>query len=118
MDGFTVSNANRFLESGRMLGDQKSIDVRSSQNGSSSIASGSAAGTQKSFADTLSEAINNVNELQKTSDKAMQNLATGRTDNVAEVMITAEKADIALKLMVQVRNKIIDAYQDIMKMQV
>jgi flagellar hook-basal body complex protein FliE len=75
-------------------------------------------GTQKSFADTLQDAIGSVNELQKTSDKAMQNLATGRTDNVADVMIAAEKADIGLRLMVQVRNKIIDAYQEVMKMQV
>lgn len=117
MDGFTVSNANRFLETGRLLGDQKS-QSSSSYSGTNSINTGSVTGTQKSFADTLNEAISNVNELQKSSDKAMQNLATGRTDNVAEVMITAEKADIALKLMVQVRNKIIDAYQDIMKMQV
>ncbi|AFY02997.1 hypothetical protein Bdt_3322 [Bdellovibrio bacteriovorus str. Tiberius] len=59
-----------------------------------------------------------MNEMQKASDKAMQNLATGKTDNVADVMIAAEKADIALKVMVQVRNKIIDAYQEVMKMQV
>jgi flagellar hook-basal body complex protein FliE len=115
MEGFTVSNANRFLETGKLIGDQKSI---SGSGSSSRTETGSATGTQKSFADTLNEAINNVNELQKASDKGMQNLATGRTDNVAEVMIAAEKADIALKLMVQVRNKIIDAYQDIMKMQV
>ena len=118
MDGFTVSNANRFLETGRLPGDQKSISINSSQYGTNKISGGSVSETQKSFADTLNEAIQNVNELQKTSDKAMQNLATGRTDNVAEVMISAEKADIALKLMVQVRNKIIDAYQEIMKMQV
>lgn len=71
-----------------------------------------------SFADTLKGAIGTVDQLQKESDKAIQNLATGRTDNVADVMIATEKADIALKLMVQVRNKIIDAYQEIMKMQV
>ncbi len=109
MEGFTVSNANRFLETGRLPGDSKSISVGSS---------GSVGSAGKSFSDTLNDAIQNVNELQKSSDKAIQNLATGRTDNVAEVMITSEKADIALKLMVQVRNKIIDAYQDIMKMQV
>ncbi len=117
MDGFTVSNANRFLETGRLPGDQKSISVGSSQDFRSDSVGGTSS-TQKSFADTLNEAISNVNQLQKSSDKAMQDLATGRTDNVAEVMITAEKADIALKLMVQVRNKIIDAYQEIMKMQV
>ncbi|MNT43876.1 Flagellar hook-basal body complex protein FliE [compost metagenome] len=79
---------------------------------------GSSAETGKSFADTLKDAVGNVNELQKTSDKQMQALATGKTDNVADVMIAAEKADIALKVMVQVRNKIIDAYQEVMKMQV
>jgi len=114
MDGFTVSNANRFLETGRMPGDQKSISI----NSSGTSQTGSASDTQKSFAATLNEAINSVNDLQTTSNKAMQNLATGRTDNVAEVMISAERADLALKLMMQVRNKIIDAYQEIMKMQV
>jgi flagellar hook-basal body complex protein FliE len=116
MDGFTVSNANRFLETGRLPGDQKTISTSSSS--SRPLESGSAVDTQKSFAATLNEAIGSVNELQQTSDKAMQNLATGRTDNVADVMIAAEKADIAIKLMVQVRNKIIDAYQEVMKMQV
>lgn len=117
MDGFTVSNANRFLETGRLPGDSKSISVGSSRS-EGGIGSTANSETQMSFADTLNEAIQNVNEMQKSSDKAIQNLATGRTDNVAEVMIASEKADIALKLMVQVRNKIIDAYQDIMKMQV
>lgn len=114
MDGMTVSRANRFLESGHLDGQSMKIGGELSQNGTTTggIPSG------KSFADTLTEAIGNVNEMQKTSDKAAQDLATGRTDNVADVMIASEKADIALKLMMQVRNKIIDAYQDIMKMQV
>ncbi|PIS10962.1 MAG: flagellar hook-basal body complex protein FliE [Bdellovibrio sp. CG10_big_fil_rev_8_21_14_0_10_47_8] len=121
MDGFTVSNANRFLETGRLPGDQQSIPINSSQSDTSSklgTTVGGADATQKSFADTLSDAIQSVNSMQQASDKAIQNLATGRTDNIAEVMVAADKADIALKLMVQVRNKIIDAYQDIMKMQV
>ena len=71
-----------------------------------------------SFADTLHQAIGKVNQLHQDSDKAMQNLATGRSENIADVMIAAEKADIALKVMVQVRNKIIDAYQEMMRMQV
>ena len=66
----------------------------------------------------MKEAIGNVNELQKESDSKVEALATGKTDDIAGVMITAEKAEIALRAMVQVRNKIIDAYQDIMKMQV
>lgn len=114
MDGFTVSNANRFLDTGSIR-DSKSLSIENSPASSSTNATGEAS---KSFADTLTDAIGSVNELQKTSDKKMQELATGKTDNVADVMIAAEKADIALKVMVQVRNKIIDAYQEIMKMQV
>jgi flagellar hook-basal body complex protein FliE len=111
MEGFTVSNANRLIDTG-ITRDSKSIRIE----GSSTTSSASGAG--KNFADTLKDAIGSVNELQVASDKAMQNLATGKTDNVADVMIATEKADIALRVMLQVRNKIIDAYQEVMKMQV
>ena len=112
MEGFTVSNANRFLDTGA-LRDSKSLTVENpSSIGSTSKADG------KSFADTLKEAVSSVNELQKASDTFAQNVATGKTDDVAGAMIAAEKADIALRVMVQVRNKVIDAYQEVMKMQV
>lgn len=110
--GFTISNSNRFLQTGS-IGDSKTLKIDKS-----SVGGGSEAVPGASFADTLKSAIGQVNEAQKTSDKAMQNLATGRADNVADVMIAAEKADIALRVMVQVRNKVIDAYNEIMKMQV
>ncbi|QDK39117.1 flagellar hook-basal body complex protein FliE [Bdellovibrio sp. NC01] len=111
MEGFTVSNANRFLDTGNIR-DSKSLSVE----GPSSV--GSSAESGKSFADTLKDAVNSVNELQKSSDTFAQNVATGKTDDVAGAMIAAERADIALRVMVQVRNKIIDAYQEVMKMQV
>lgn len=111
MAGFTVSSANNFLETGAMR-DAKSLTI------AQPLSPVSVAEAGKSFADTLKGAIENVNQLQKASDKAAQDLATGRTDNVADVMIAAEKADIALRVMVQMRNKIVDAYQEIMKMQV
>lgn len=115
MSGMTISNANRFLETGSM-NDGKSLRI---EGNSSSIGGvGKAADGGESFADTLKKAVDGVNQLQKSSDKAMADLATGRTDNVADVMITAEKADIAMRVMVQVRNKVIDAYSEIMKMQV
>lgn len=119
MDGFTVSNSNKFLKSGLTTAEGQSlrVDKPSMKNGLSETGATSETGA-KSFADTLKDAVGEVNQLQKTSDKKMQDLATGRTDNVADVMISAEKADIALRVMVQVRNKIIDAYNEIMKMQV
>jgi flagellar hook-basal body complex protein FliE len=113
MDGFSVSKADRFLQTGA-IGDSKSVSIEKP----SVAAEVSQSGNTKSFADTLKEAIGDVNQLQKAADKAAQDLATGRTDNVADVMIATEKADVALRVMVQVRNKIIDAYQEIMKMQV
>ena len=113
MDGFTVSNSQKFLETGQLRTTDSSLRSQRETAGPTSTDS-----TAKSFADTLKEAVGEVNQLQKTSDKMMQNLATGRTDNVADVMIASEKADIALRVMVQVRNKVIDAYNEIMKMQV
>ena len=55
---------------------------------------------------------------KKTADQKIEDLATGKSSNLHETMIAVEKADIALRLMVQVRNKMIDAYQEVMKMQV
>lgn len=111
MDGFTVGKSQRFLDSG----SYKSIEGNSI---TPSPSSSSTSATDKTFAATLKDAVNDVNQLQKASDKQIQDLATGRTDNVADVMIATEKADIALRVMVQVRNKILDAYNEIMKMQV
>jgi flagellar hook-basal body complex protein FliE len=109
MDGFTVSNANRFLETGTLNLNKAS----KAETSPTSSVSG-----DKSFADTLKNAIAEVNDMQQVSNKKMQELSVGKTDNVADVMITAEKADIALRVMVQVRNKVIDAYNEIMRMQV
>lgn len=121
MEGFTVKNANQFLNSGSYL-DQRSLKVDNSSLDKVKDLNGTVSGDSqvagKSFAETLNDAVKSVNDLQKTSDKAAQDLATGKTDNVADVMIAAEKADIALRVMVQVRNKIVDAYNEIMKMQV
>lgn len=112
MDGLTISNSDALLERGQTL-----KEIRNSNH---AIPKPSVNPTEggKSFADTLKEAVQNTNALQQESDKKMQELAVGKNHDVADVMITAEKADIALKLMTSVRNKIIEAYQEIMKMQV
>jgi len=72
----------------------------------------------KSFSQFLAESLEEVNKLQIDSQKASQNLAAGKVNDVSEVVIAAEKATIALQLTMQVRNKIVDAYQEIMRMQV
>lgn len=74
--------------------------------------------SSESFMSTLNQAIEKVNQLQQSANRKAEQFAVGQTDNIADVMIAMEKADIALRLMMQVRNKIIEGYQEIMKMQV
>jgi len=117
MDGLTISSSDALLEKGqtlRQMGQSRiSEGLKAPEMGPSVGGS-----IDKTFSATLKDAVNQVNALQKASDIKMQELATGKTKDISEVMITAERADIALKLMVQVRNKVIDAYHEIMKMQV
>jgi flagellar hook-basal body complex protein FliE len=56
--------------------------------------------------------------MQGQADEAISNLVAGRTKNIHETMLAIERADSSLKLMMQVRNKILDAYKEIMRMQV
>jgi len=70
------------------------------------------------FSDILNKSVDQVNEYQLQADHATKELIAGRTKNIHETMLTVERADMALKLMVQVRNKILDAYREIMRMQV
>jgi flagellar hook-basal body complex protein FliE len=113
MDGLTISNSNTLLEKGSTLSDIRNSKV-AIPNPSAEVGGTGA----KTFADTLKDAVASVNTMQQTSDIKAQELATGKSQDVADVMITAERADIALKLMTSVRNKIIQAYEEIMKMQV
>lgn len=73
---------------------------------------------QESFGKFLSDAISKVNEAQVESNKATEALIKGDVDNLHQVMITAEKASITLQTAVEVRNKVIEAYQEVMRMQV
>lgn len=73
---------------------------------------------EKSFGEFLQDALTNVNSLQNESKQASLNLAAGKIQDIAEVTIAAEKASIALQLTMQVRNKVVDAYQEVMRMQV
>lgn len=73
---------------------------------------------QTSFKETLFEALNKVNKLQAESSKATELLAKGQIENLHDVMIAGQKASIALSATIEVRNKVIEAYQEIMRMQV
>ena len=70
------------------------------------------------FKEQLLESINQTNEKQHQAHAAMESLATGKTHNIHETMIAIQKAEISFKMLVQVRNKIMNAYQEMMRMQV
>jgi flagellar hook-basal body complex protein FliE len=73
---------------------------------------------QKSFANTLKEAIDKVNDYQVQSDTLTNKLIQGENVELHEVMIAAQKANITLNATVEIRNKVIEAYQEIMRMTV
>lgn len=66
-----------------------------------------------SFKQVLMQNIEQVNQLQQDAEKAIEDLSTGKRDDVASVMIAKEKADMAFKMLLQVRNKLMDAYGEI-----
>lgn len=71
-----------------------------------------------SFLNSAVENIDEVNLLQTDADQMAVDFAVGKVDNVADVMIAQEKASIALQYTVQLRNKLLDAYNEIMRIQV
>lgn len=71
------------------------------------------------FAQVLKDSIDKVNQVQQQADQAGVKLASGdSTQNLHEVMIALQTASVSFQEMVQVRNKIVSAYQDVMNMQV
>ncbi len=71
-----------------------------------------------SFSHALKESIEKVNQLQQEADQAVQDLAVGNKENLHQTMIAMEKASTSFQLMMQVRNKIVSAYEEMMRMQV
>jgi flagellar hook-basal body complex protein FliE len=70
-----------------------------------------------SFGETLGKYINEVNTEIQTADAGMADLAAGRSGDLHGTLIAMQKADIQLRLLVETRNKVIRAYEDIMRMQ-
>jgi flagellar hook-basal body complex protein FliE len=73
---------------------------------------GVAAG-QPSFSDLMLESIGQVNEMQMNAEHAVEQLFTGGEANTAEVLTAVQKADLSFKLMMQIRNKLVQAYEEI-----
>jgi flagellar hook-basal body complex protein FliE len=74
--------------------------------------------TNTSFGDTLNQAIADVNGLQQEAGKAVEKMVTGESTDLHDVMIAVEKARTSFDLLMEIRNKTIDVYREIMRMQV
>lgn len=70
------------------------------------------------FSKYLGEMVGKVNDMQVTADKSIQSLAVGESKNLHEVMLAVEKASISFQFLSQVRNKAVEAYQEVMRMPV
>lgn len=92
--------------------------IESINNGLSPIHTANKASNNNNFADLLKASIENVNNMQKQSDIKTDALALGKINDLHDVMITAQKASITLETAVQVQRKVIDAYNEVMRMQV
>ena len=90
-----------------------SIDPRSAYG------AGNATGAPKaSFAAQLKDAVQEVQDLQVRRDDMVQDMVTGKTTEVHDVMIAAKESQLAFELLMEVRNKLLESYQEIMRISV
>ncbi len=71
-----------------------------------------------SFAELLKSSIQEVNSLQKAADAAISDLALGKSESVTEVLTAVEKADLAFRALMQIRNKLVAAYEEINRLRI
>lgn len=86
----------------------------------SQLGSGKTAQPQQgpAFKDLLKQQLNEVNDLQRDAKEAVEDLAAGRRDDLESVIIATEKADVAFRMLLQVRNKVMDAYEEVKQIRV
>lgn len=82
------------------------------------VSPGRPAGPEGAFKGMLEETLAEVDRLQQEKELAVRNLATGREADIHNTMIAVQKAHISFKFLIQVRNKIVAAYEEVMRMNV
>ena len=70
------------------------------------------------FMDSLQQAISKANDIQLGADQATEALMTGQTQNIHQTMVALQEADVSFQLMMQIRNKLVSAYEEIQRMQI
>jgi flagellar hook-basal body complex protein FliE len=111
-----ISNNHQAMDS--MIGELRDIKSKAESLSTSIGQDNSSKSSGKSFSDHMMAEVKEVNNLHIQSDKMAADLATGKSENLHETMLAATKAEIGFNYIVQLRNKILDAYQEVMRMQV
>jgi flagellar hook-basal body complex protein FliE len=70
------------------------------------------------FAGMLREQLERVNQVQSEADEGLQRVLTGQSQNLTEVFVTARKAEVAFSLLMEIRNKLVDAYEELRQLRV
>ncbi|HEY8361561.1 MAG TPA: flagellar hook-basal body complex protein FliE [Tissierellaceae bacterium] len=99
-------NINKIYEYNRLLNLESQINNTNDKN------------DNISFTEVLKNALDKVNQMQLQSDEYNKLLVTGEVDNLHDVSIASEKAYVALQITLSIRNKILEAYKEIMRMQI
>ena len=118
MESFKVNLNKEFLGLSQSVSDPDFNKLFTSTGKSEMNKSEKGSETNQDFAKAFKVAFEKVNQLQKQANQKIQAFSTGKNKNIPEVMIAVERADVAFKLMMKVRNKVIEAYQEVMRMQI
>ena len=112
-----VGSMNKILKNYQSTDWLKNADLEISKN-SPSIDELGGAKKEQNFSEFLINSIKDVNDLQLHANNSIEKLATGNKTNIHETMLAVEQADIAFKAMNQIRQKVLDAYKEVMRMQI
>lgn len=74
--------------------------------------------SETSFRDLVKNYLSQVNDLQLKASGSIEDLALGKNVEIHQVMLAVEEADISLQLLLQIRNKLVESYQEVMRMQI
>ena len=94
------------------------VPITPSLEFASASASGAPATGQASFKEFMLEALDHVNSMQQHADQAVEQLMTGGDVNPAEVLTAVQKADLSFRMMMQIRNKLVQAFQEIKEIRI
>ena len=112
MDPISVQSHLRSLTHVGKLNPRLEIPGMASGSGIPGVTSG------ESFKDILVDSIGKVNALQSEADMAIEKLVSGETGNIHGTLLAVQRAELSMRMLVEVRNKVISAYHEIMRLQV